>query len=76
MASNANPGEVTDRVQKEKGDYKYTFAVCSTIAAPTVCQNPDGSSRTVIDLLGSGAAHSLLVTVRLLVTGLANKQQR
>merc|ERR1711907_773300 len=56
MASNANPGEVADRVQKEKGDYKYTFAVCSTIAAPTVCQTSNNDNDNTCFYLGNSEA--------------------
>jgi len=40
-----NPGETQDRISADAADYKYTFAICSTVAAPKECQNADGSSR-------------------------------
>jgi len=43
--SQTKPAEVVDRMQVAQMNYVYTFGICSTVAPPTNCIKPDGTSR-------------------------------
>jgi len=44
FANKDHVATVTDRMVEDKGEYKYSFGVCTTIAPPAACLKADGTT--------------------------------